>query len=75
MAIDIVSGEIFTRWIAVRRVENSKRRNSRWLCRCTCPDKTEKVIDAYGFKVCDAHNRRAVRSLAILLHFIDAVTY
>jgi hypothetical protein len=37
-------GKPFGRLTVIARAENDKRGNTRWLCRCSCPKKTEKVV-------------------------------
>lgn len=37
-------GKRFGRWVVLSRAENGKRRGTRWLCQCSCKDKTERII-------------------------------
>lgn len=37
-----ITGQRFGRLVAVRRVENAKSRNARWLCKCDCGN--EKIV-------------------------------
>ncbi len=39
-----LTGKIIGRWTVLHRVENNSRGHTQWLCRCSCEDKTEKVV-------------------------------
>lgn len=41
--IDLI-GNVFGRLTVVQRVDNGRRRQLRWLCRCNCKNKTEKIV-------------------------------
>lgn len=38
-------GQTFGRLTVIERAENDKRGSARWICRCSCPDKTICVVD------------------------------
>jgi hypothetical protein len=39
-----ITGMTFNKLTVLRRVENSKSGGSRWLCRCSCDEHTEKIV-------------------------------
>lgn len=43
-----LTGQRFGRLTVIKRVENDKRGNSRWLCRCDCGN--EKVVSSHNLK-------------------------
>ena len=44
-----LKGKVFGRLTVIKRVENNKRRDSMWLCRCECG--TEKIIQGYRLRI------------------------
>ncbi len=40
-----LKGKVFRRLTVIKRVENNKRRDSMWLCRCRCG--TERIVTGY----------------------------
>lgn len=42
-AIDL-TGRIFGRWEVIERAENTKQGDACFVCRCTCEEKTERVV-------------------------------
>lgn len=43
-----LTGERFGRLDVLGRTDNDKKGNSRWLCRCDCKDRKEKIISGYN---------------------------
>jgi hypothetical protein len=39
-----LTGLMFGRWFVIKRVENNKYGQPRWLCKCNCEKQTEKII-------------------------------
>ena len=46
--IEDLTGQKFNKLTVIKRVENDKRNNSRWLCKCDCGN--EKIISGYHLK-------------------------
>lgn len=45
-----LTGKVFGKWIVIKRVENGKSRCARYLCRCSCANKTERIVKASSLK-------------------------
>lgn len=41
-----LTGQKFGRWIVIQRAENNKQGRSQWLCQCSCPNKTIKIVSS-----------------------------
>ena len=39
-----LTGQLFGRWRVLSRAENDRHGNARWLCECTCPQRTRRIV-------------------------------
>jgi len=42
-----LTNQVFERWAVIGRAENDKGSSARWLCECSCPARTRRVIGSY----------------------------